>query len=404
VATTSLLTIGMITRKAIALFRNTNAFVQMLDRQYDSSFSKTGAKIGSQLKIRLPNEYVVRIGPTAVPQATQELQTTLTVASYLGVDASFGSVDLALSMDDFAYRVLAPMVNTLVGGVANTIMAGAESINNFVHNTSGSATISPIAATWLQAGAVLTQNSCPKMNRGLVVDPLTMARTVTSLTGLFNPQNDIGKQYKTGLIAQNVLGFDWAEDQLVLLHTEGTFTSGTLNGANQSGSTITVSSTGGTLNVGDIITIAGVFQVNRVTKTSLGSLQQFVITVAAPAASTSLSIYPAIIAPVSTTMIAQQTVSAIPATSAAIATPVAASEQYRKNFGFHPTAVTMVTADLEMPNGATVSEGREAYDGVSMRMTRNWLPVSDLFLTRLDVLFGSLWVRPEWAVVVADAV
>jgi hypothetical protein len=395
----------MITRKAIALFRNTNAFVMMIDRQYDSSFAKTGAKIGSQLRIRLPNEYVIRTGPVAVPQATQEIQTTLTVGSYLGVDASFGSVDLALSMDDFSYRVLAPMVNTLVGGVASTIMAGCESINNFVHATSAGATITPTAATWLTAGAILTQNSAPLQNRNIIIDPLTMARTVSSLTGLFNPQTEISGQYKTGIVSRNTLGFDsWAQDQTVILHQEGTFTTGTLNGANQTGSVLTVSSTGGTLNVGDIITIAGVYQVNRVTKTSLGSLQQFAITVAAPAASTTLSVYPAIVAPVTTTMVAQQTVSAIPASNAAIATPVAASEQYRKNFGFVPTAVTMVTADLELPTGATVSEGREQYDGVSMRMTRNWLPVSDLFLTRLDVLFGSLWVRPEWAVVVGDAV
>jgi hypothetical protein len=70
----TLLTIGGITRKALALFRNSNAFLQLIDRQYSSEFARSGAKIGSTVKIRLPNDYVVRTGPTAVPQNTVENQ------------------------------------------------------------------------------------------------------------------------------------------------------------------------------------------------------------------------------------------------------------------------------------------------------------------------------------------
>lgn len=401
----SLLTIGGITRKAIQLFRNSNAFLQMIDRQYDNSFGVVGAKIGSQLRIRLPNDYTVRVGATAVPQNTAENSVTLTVATQMGVDVSFPSTDLALSMDDFAYRILAPMVNELAAGVAVNIMAGVEGIPNFVHNSTAGATISPVAATWLQAGAVLDQNSCPRADRNIIIDPMTLSRTVSSLTGLFNPQSDISKQYKTGMIAQNVFGFDWAMDQTVILHTEGTFTTGAVSAtANQTGSTITTTSQTGTLAVGDIITIAGVYQVNRVTKASVGSLQQFVITVAAPATSTSLSIYPPLLPQVSGQNVAYQTVTASPAAGAAIATPVAASEIYRKNFAFHPTAVCMATADLELPTGAVMSAGRESYDGISLRMVRDYITTTDTWLTRLDILYGWLWPRPEWAVIVADAV
>jgi hypothetical protein len=48
-----LLTISMITREAIPLFVNSNAFIKNLNRQYDSDFGKNGEKIGSQLRIRL---------------------------------------------------------------------------------------------------------------------------------------------------------------------------------------------------------------------------------------------------------------------------------------------------------------------------------------------------------------
>lgn len=400
-----LLTLGGITRKALSLFRNSNAFLQMIDRQFDDSFGATGAKIGSQLRIRLPNDYVVRTGPTAVPQSTSENQITLTVATQQGVDVSFSSTDLALSISDFSYRVLAPMVNTLAGTVAANIMSGVEGVPNIVHNVSGSATISPVAATWLAAGAVLDVNSAPRTDRGAILDPLSMSRSVASLVGLFNPSDTVSKQYRTGLIAQNVLGFDWAMDQTTLLHTEGTFVSGTVSAtANQTGSTIAVTSTAGTLNVGDIITFANVFEVNRVTKASTGTLQQFVITVAAPATSTTLNIYPPLIPQSAGQNVANQTVTASPAAGAAIASPVAASEVYRKNFLFHPTAVTMACADLEMPTGAVVSTAREAYDGISLRMIRDYNSIADTWLTRLDILYGFVWPRPEWACIVADQV
>ena len=45
----SLLTINMITAQAVMIFKNSNAFMQNIDTQYDGSFAQTGAKIGNQL-------------------------------------------------------------------------------------------------------------------------------------------------------------------------------------------------------------------------------------------------------------------------------------------------------------------------------------------------------------------
>lgn len=400
----SLLTVSMITRKAIALFKNSNAFLAMIDKQYDDQYNNVGAKVGQTLRIRLPNDFVVRTGATANPQNLNENQVSLTLSTQMGVDATFSSQDLALSLDDFTYRILGPMVNDLAAGIASNIMAGVESVPNVVHNVNGSnATITPTAATWLQAGAVLDLASAPRTDRSIVCDAMTMSRTVNSLAGLFNPAMAIGKQYAAGMIAQNVLGFDWAMDQTVLIHTAGSFSTGTVNGANQTGNTLTVAAISGNLAVGDVITLAGVYGVNRLTKNSTGQLQQFVITAAAAPGATSLSIYPAITPPSAGNPVAYQTVTASPATNAAIATTINASESYRKNFAFHPTACTMASADLDLPTGAVVSAAREAYDGVSLRIVRDYNSTTDQWLTRLDCIYGSLWVRPEWSCVVADS-
>ncbi len=68
----TLLTINMITREAVRLWKNSNAFIQNVDMQYDSSFAVSGAKIGSSLRIRLPNDFTVTTGPALSVQDTAE--------------------------------------------------------------------------------------------------------------------------------------------------------------------------------------------------------------------------------------------------------------------------------------------------------------------------------------------
>src|SRR5215469_16283648 len=276
----NLLTITQITREAVRLFRNSNWFLRTIGRQHDEEFGRSGAKIGNQLRIRLPNDYTLRSGPTAVPQGTNEQNTTLVLGTQLGVDVSFSSADRALSLDDYSQRILAPAVNVLAGGVAVAVMQNINSAANFVQNTdTGGNMISPTAGTWLAAGAILDKNGAPRNDRFIVLDPLTQARTVTSLMGLFNPQAKISDQYIRGTMAVDTLGFDWGMDQSVQMHVTGAYgaTPPTVAGANQTGATLTVTALGGPLVAGDIFTIAGVYSVNRVTKASNGTFAQFVV-------------------------------------------------------------------------------------------------------------------------------
>jgi hypothetical protein len=406
----SLLTINMITREAVRLWVNTNSFLQHIDTQYDDQFAVTGAKIGQSLRIRLPNDYTVRTGPVAQIQDTAETNTTLTLATQKGVDVSFNSAERTMSLDDYSKRILAPAVNNLVGSVAADIMSGVEGgVSNIVGNFDASGNLlRPTLETFLNAKALLSERSAPTNDRKFILDPVTMARTVQNLTGLLNPATEISEQYRTGEV-YNAIGFDWFEDQTVIKHTNGAFTGTmTVNGAGQTGTVITTNALGSTINVGDIITFAGVNAVNRITKVSTGSLQQFVVTATAAAGATSINIYPAIVPPSGGNPVQYQTVTASPANGAAIALagPSVAgfgSTTFRKNLAFIPDAVTMATADLEMPKNMQ-EVARERMDGISMRMVTGFDIKSDQFITRLDVLYGYVWVRPEWAVVVADII
>ncbi len=121
-----LLNVDMITRSAVALFKNTNYFMQSLNTQYDGMFGIDGAKIGDTARIRLPNDYVVTDGPALSAQDTVEQKTTLTLAFQRHVDLSFSSKEQTLNIQDYEDIFLAPAMNNLAGNVAAEIMGGAE--------------------------------------------------------------------------------------------------------------------------------------------------------------------------------------------------------------------------------------------------------------------------------------
>jgi len=403
----AILTLDVITRESVELFKNTNNFLMSIPTQYDDTYGVEGAKQGDSLRIRLPNDYIVTDGPGLSVQDTAEQKVVLTVSYQRHIDVGFSTHERTLSLDDYEERILMPQLNALAGNVAAQIMGGIEpGCCNLVSNTDSSGNIiTPTADTFLSANANLDNNSAPTMRRYMTVDPTTDARTASSLSGLLNPVTEISEQYRRGAM-KNGLGFDWLKDQTVIKHTTGTFSAGTVNGANQTGLTLTVNAITGTLNQGDIITIAGVDSVNRITKLDNGTLCQFVVTANVLSGATSIPIYPAIVPPnpVDGSVVQYQTVTASPANAATILLTTPASSVYRKNFGFAPEALTMATADLVAPSQGVVEVARHMYDGISMRMLTSYIPNTDQLVTRLDVLFGYLFIRPEWICVVAASV
>lgn len=413
-AGSTLLTIDMITREAVRLFKNSNLFIQNVDTQYDGAFAIDGAKIGSSLRIRLPNDYVVNNGPAMSLQDTAEQYTTLTVTSQKNIAVPFTTAERTMDLDDYGERIMAPLINNLAGDVAATVMLGSEGgVSNFVSNVDGASNIiSPTSEHFLLANAILDNNSADQMTRNVVNDPITDARTTVSLQGLLNPSQEISAQYRTGMMKSG-LGYDkWFRDQTVIKHTSGTFSAGgTVNLGAQTGTTINVNAITGTIKKGDIVTFAGVNSVNRVTKQPLGTLQQFVITANQINGATSVTIYPALTPGVVNAAavygydpVQYQTVDFSPANAAAMVMATKSGEVYRKSIAFVKKAITMATADLVMPRKAVEEAARAQYDGIAMRVLTDYLPNTDQLATRVDVLFGFLYIRPEWCSVVADRV
>lgn len=415
----SILTPSMITRYSIRMFLNTNYFLQNISRQFEDQFGEEGARIGAQLRVRIPNQYTVTDGPGLAVQDTLEQQFLIAVATQRHVDVAFTSAETTLDVDDYMERIVLPRVNSLAANVAVQIMNNvAPTVRNAVANVDGSNNVLAVTdAPVALARAILEENSAPNFGergmRKVVLAPRSDARMQLALRGLFNPSSVISDQFNTGMMYE-ALQFRFFEDQSVVAHTTGSATTATLSGANQTGNTLVISALSGTLNAGDVITIAGVNAVNRASYQPLGTLAQFVVTANAANGATSLSIYPALIPPASTTPYAglpftpqqYQTVDSVPVSNATITPFLNASVTVRQNIAYAPDAFTMVVAPLWIPPNekGVIAAARHEYDTLSMRSLVVYEPTTDQPIDRLDILFGSAAPRPEWAVNAYDAV
>ncbi len=407
----TLLTPQMVTKEAVALWKNSNAFLQKIDRQYSDQFAREGAKIGATINIRKPASYVVTDGPALSIQNAVQTQTPLTVSKQRHVDIAFTSAEQALSLMEFSELHLKPAISNLAANVAADVMSLANTVPNLVGKgmTIGSSTgtlATPDATTFNNARAQLMMNSTPPGDLNAIMDYQTDARTANALSGLFNPTGRISQIFDSGEVRGPALGIaNWWSDQTVQVTATGTYSAmPTVNGANQTGSTITVNAGTGNLNVGDIVTFAGVYAVNPLTFLSTGQLKQFVVT-AAYSGGTTLSIYPAL-TPIALTSglntVQYANCTASPANSAAISTALPSNTSYRKNLVMHKTAFTMATVDLPLYGQGVIAAHRESFDGVSLRFLQAYDAQNDRAITRIDILYGYAALMPERACVVAD--
>ena len=113
----SLLTIDMITRKALEILENNLVITRNVNRQYDDSFAVEGAKIGSTLRIRLPDRALVTDGAALQVQDDNEQFTTLSVNNQKHIGVNFTSAELTMQLDDFAERVLKPRISQLASSI-----------------------------------------------------------------------------------------------------------------------------------------------------------------------------------------------------------------------------------------------------------------------------------------------
>lgn len=385
----TILNADMITREALAVLHEKLSFIGTINREYDSSFARSGAKIGNSLRIRKPAKYVVRTGAPISTQDHEEESTTLTVSTQKGVDVTFTTDELTMKLDDFSSNVLEPQMAVLASDIEADVLQG---VTQAVYNQVGTPGTTPAGMlVFGQARAKLNQYLAPKDNmRCVQMDSLTMASMVDANKGLFHESNDISRAYLEGFIGRNA-GFKWYENEKVYVHTNGADVAGLVNdagGSIASGDTsIPVDGFTAAPEVGSIFTLAGVNAVHGETKQDYGFLQQFVVTAAT---TTSITFDP----PLYSASTGKQNVTGLPADNAAVTFSGALSTSYEQHLAYHKNVATFATADLVMPEGVHFAS-RQVFDGISMRIVRQYDIATDKIPCRIDVLYGYKTIRPE---------
>lgn len=386
----TILTPSMVTRECLRVLHQKLNFIGNIVRDYDDSFAKKGAKIGDTLKIRLPNQYVVRTGAALSAQDTTESSVSLQVATQKGVDLNFSSAELTLSLDDFSERIIEPAMSVLAASMEADALSMALDVYNNVNNIGSALNLRQA----LLGRKVLNDSLAPMDNqRSFLLNTQDNVDLVDALKGLFQDSAAIKEQYKEGKMGRTS-GFDFYENTLLGSQQTGTAASATtytVNGANQTGSGVVVATGATTFKKGDIVTFAGCNRVHPETKQDTGVLQSFVVTADYAGGAGTLAVSPAIV-----TSGGAQNVSASPTNGGAVVKVGGASAIYKPSLAFHKEAFAFGTVDLVMPQGVHFA-GREVMDGISMRIVQQYDINNDKFPCRLDVMYGYKTLRAQLA-------
>lgn len=397
--------IDMVAREALAIAHEKCTFIGTVDRQYDDSFGKTGAKIGSTLRVRNANQYTRRTGSRVMDVQDQNESTqTITLATQDGVDMRFNSAELTLDTDSpdqvaaFSKRYIEPAVSVLASGIEGDFLTYATKATANIVGTPGSA-INSLAVPG-EARAKLNRALAPKDSRYIQMDSVTMGGLVNGVAAYFNPSNAIASQYREGMIARTAMADYYENERVWRMSTSDDVTGDTdaSAGVTDGGNTIDMH----TLipvakqTVGQSFTIAGVYDCHPETKQPYSNLKQFVIT---GSDGNNTVVSPAIYLTGARKNVCSSTGADLATTdfnAKAVTFVGAASKSYVLPLMYHKDAFQFVTADLPLMDDAHKCT-RRTQDGLSMRV---WMASdirNDELLMRIDILYGMAALRPEWA-------
>ena len=401
-----LLTIGMITKETLIVLVNETSFTKRIKREYDSHFGIDGAKIGMSINLRKPIRPIAVVGQALQLQDAVETFVPLVLNSQVHVDMAFTSQELGLFIDEFSDRFLRPSI----AQISNRVDAdGLLQYLNLFNEVGVPGTVPNSDLTYLQAAQRLDEMSVPRDGQRFVAySPAMNTSLVDALKGLFQKSDLIAEQYAKGEMGTS-FGLDFAMDQNVRTQTVG-LQGGTptVNGANQTGANIITqawSNTTAVLNIGDIVSFAGVFAVNPQSRASTGALAQWVITAPVVSSGGGAATLP-ISGPDGNGIIVAgqfQNASNSPANGAAVTVQGASGVSTPRGLCFHPDAFAFVCADLPLYGGLDMGDRAASRElGVSVRIIRMYDINLDRAPLRADILYGWGTKYPQLGVRIAS--
>jgi hypothetical protein len=379
-------------------------------RKYEGIFgpAKDGhSASGSTIRVRKPPLFDVVDGPDVSGsfQAVEDDYVDMAIDKFKSVPIVITEEEMSLKMNDFSEQVIKPAMSTLAHKVEAEVFAMYKKVWQYVGVPE---TVTATQLEVLQAGAILDDSLCPRDGqRAIFLNPETMAQQVNARRTLFENRQAIKEQYRRGLVAKDVDGFDWHMSQMVRSHTSGANTGAMLiDGADQTGSSLllddgTASNPG--FKEGDILNLTGYKNVNFNSKDTLNRIRNVVVTadvtIDATGDETTVPISPEIVL----TGKKQNTAGSLADAEDVLLFGHASSyvsKTFAQNMAWHKNAIALAFARLVSPDGqgAKASVKTDPKLGISVRFSRWWDGDQGLWKARFDIYFGLAMLRPEWCV------
>lgn len=280
---------AVIAEKALEYLFTDSGVLQSVNLDYKSEFTMTKERIGKTVQVETPTRHTLQDGP--VITSVQPINTGLVPFSVdkwktlpvkvTGMEKTFTNIK---ALDSWAEKEVRPFIAPFKAAVEESIFGLYWKVANHVGTPgTGPTTGGPLASAATKLALALT----PQEQRNCFLHPVGSEKLFTGLSttsNLFNPQKEVGEQFKSGVIMPEVAGFKMRQSPFIANHVVGS-AAGTIltDGVTQSGEVINtdgLTSTTG-FKKGDVITFGagatGVYAVNPITKKSTGQLRQFTV-------------------------------------------------------------------------------------------------------------------------------
>jgi hypothetical protein len=406
-----LLTNDLILKEMMYQFKNNLVACKRVFRDLET---KMVAGVGNAVSVKKPYRVQSTEGRTIGYQPLVDNAVTITINRQSNIGLAITIQDMSLSLEDFSQRYIMPAVGEIANQMELSVFTAAEEAY-FMTGTVG-ADLS--YATFALTKAQMNQVAIPDEGTGLrsaLINDTDAANISTSLATVFAGGGSMAKESIQKGYMGPLSGMEFYSSPIIPYHTVGAYTGGTplADGATaQTGASILTKgwpvSVTGLLKKYDVITFAGVYEINPVTRLSTGRLQTFNVTAdvnSTAGGAATIPISPSIndgtltttdIEGTTVSLAAYQNVSAAIANNAAIVVKGDSSGVYRQNFYMHKNAIALAVPQMELPASAVVAERvTDSESGLSLSLTKFFDGVNHKEITRIDAIWGVKTMNPE---------
>jgi len=395
----ALLTTDKVANDMLARWKNNLVLTKSVYRDLESQFGE----IGDTVNVKLPNNVIINSGNVATTTTPLNDKTVaLTINKQKNVKFAWGMKDKKLSINQFGERYLEPAANRLANVVDIDIATEMRKAYT-PFGTVGSAltyTDVTMGQAYAQDIAIPTDNMCRLVTN--TIDRANISNAISALQQQQLVKDAIQKGY-----AGEIAGFNTFFSQNLITHTVGDHL-GTevVDGVIGNGTTIDVkTSQAAALAVGDRFTVAGVTEINPITKQPTGRLQTFtVLSGTLSGATGTVTVSPTINKGGGTTLdgdgntittAMDQNMVSDGATDPAITVLGDATGTYRENYIMHRDAVAMAMVFMDLPSSGHGSRASDKQTGLNINVAEYFDGDNYQNALRMDILYGVKMVRPD---------